>query len=278
MLCQSLSCAQGCRASLHGGECFCLQGLKINPADNRSCIGKYSTDCLSYLQGSGIFSHKLCLCSKLLLQRYTFILPNSLLTTTFSASADLNECEEWGYCDQLCTNFHQGFNCSCKAGYELQDKVTCKAVDSLTMRLIFARQAVIYELNPIDKSLQELSMTAGQVGGLDFHYGRREIFWTMLENRTIHSLRLGDDEGDKKQERSPVLVPFAWNPVAIAVDWVSNKLYVADNLGQKIDVMQFDGLNHAIVLSRNLTNLQDIAVDPSAGYVKFLAHLSHSLL
>ncbi|XP_022692321.1 low-density lipoprotein receptor-related protein 2-like isoform X2 [Varroa jacobsoni] len=220
MLCQSLSCAQGCRASLHGGECFCLQGLKINPADNRSCI-------------------------------------------------DLNECEEWGYCDQLCTNFHQGFNCSCKAGYELQDKVTCKAVDSLTMRLIFARQAVIYELNPIDKSLQELSMTAGQVGGLDFHYGRREIFWTMLENRTIHSLRLGDDEGDKKQERSPVLVPFAWNPVAIAVDWVSNKLYVADNLGQKIDVMQFDGLNHAIVLSRNLTNLQDIAVDPSAGYMFF---------
>lgn len=41
MLCQSLSCAQGCRASLHGGECFCLEGLKINSADNRSCVGEY---------------------------------------------------------------------------------------------------------------------------------------------------------------------------------------------------------------------------------------------
>lgn len=181
----------------------------------------------------------------------------------FGLSLDLNECEEWGYCDQLCTNFNEGYNCSCKAGYELEGKASCKAVDSDEMRLIFARQAIIYELNPVDRSLNELSVTPGQIGGLDFHYNRREIFWTMLDNRTIHSLRLGDK--DTKQQRSPVIVPFSWNPIAIAVDWISNKLYVADNLGQKIDVMQFDGLHHAIVLSRNLTNLQDIAVDPMAG-------------
>ena len=136
-------------------------------------------------------------------------------------------------------------------------------MDSADLRLIFARHAVIYELNPVDKSLRELSTIAGQVGGLDLHHGRKEIYWTVLENRTIHSMRLGKD--GVNEEKSIVHVPFAWNPVAIAIDWIANKLYVADNLGQKIDVMEFDYFRHSIILSRNLTNLHDIAVNSYAG-------------
>ena len=49
--------------------------------------------------------------------------------------SDLNECEEWGYCDQKCENVEyggsgfrdpietggSGFRCSCVEGYELKD-------------------------------------------------------------------------------------------------------------------------------------------------------------
>lgn len=60
-------------------------------------------------------------------------------------------------------------------------------------------------------------------------------------------------------------LPSLWSPVSIAVDWVGNKLYVVDSLGQKIDLFEINTKNHAIVLSSNLTNPTDIALDPIAG-------------
>jgi low density lipoprotein-related protein 2 len=56
-----------------------------------------------------------------------------------------------------------------------------------------------------------------------------------------------------------------WFPEAVAVDWVGNKLYVADSVGQKIEVFEFDGRHYAIVLGHNLTSPHDIVLDPTEG-------------
>lgn len=40
---------------------------------------------------------------------------------------DLNECSEWGYCDQLCTNTEGSYKCSCSEGYTLVPPRHCKA-------------------------------------------------------------------------------------------------------------------------------------------------------
>lgn len=63
------------------------------------------------------------------------------------------------------------------------------------------------------------------------------------------------------------LLPGSSSPISLAVDWIGNKLYVVDSLGQKIDVFEFDGRYHAIVMGSNLTNPTDIALDPIVGYV-----------
>ena len=60
-------------------------------------------------------------------------------------------------------------------------------------------------------------------------------------------------------------VPGAWSPVAVAVDWIADNLYVVDSLGQKIDIFAIGGDHHAIVLSSNLTAPTDIALDPKMG-------------
>lgn len=39
---------------------------------------------------------------------------------------DLNECNYPGFCDQMCSNFDKGYNCSCKPGYQLVGKGSCK--------------------------------------------------------------------------------------------------------------------------------------------------------
>jgi low density lipoprotein-related protein 2 len=49
------------------------------------------------------------------------------------------------------------------------------------------------------------------------------------------------------------------------VDWVGDKLYVADAVGQKVDVFELDGHWHAIVLGSNLSSPADIALDPTVG-------------
>ena len=60
-------------------------------------------------------------------------------------------------------------------------------------------------------------------------------------------------------------LPGSLTPGAIAVDWVGEKLYVVDVLGQKVDIFELNKLYHAIVLSSNVTEPQDIGLDPTRG-------------
>lgn len=61
-------------------------------------------------------------------------------------------------------------------------------------------------------------------------------------------------------------LPGSLTPGALAVDWVGDNLYVVDVLGQKIDVFETKYHYHAIVLSNNITEPQDIGLDPTVGY------------
>lgn len=108
-------------------------------------------------------------------------------------------------------------------------------------------------------------------GGLDYHFRRGMLFWSDLETRKIYSAPL-DSTLDEKSSRvsrssssSDFSVPTAWLPVAIAVDWIGDKLFVADALGQKIDVFELDGRWHAIVISNNMSEPTDLALDPTQG-------------
>lgn len=177
---------------------------------------------------------------------------------------DLNECSEWGYCDQLCTNSPGSYQCLCVRGYTLDPPRHCKADNSSAMRLLFTRHNAIYSVSSDGADLSILA-NASSASGLDYHHDRKLLFWTDTETKQIHSMRLAGD----KELRSPISVVFSWNPVSMAVDWVGNKLYICDSLGQKIDLLEMDGLRHAIVLSRNLSNPQDIALDPTVGYMFF---------
>lgn len=70
--------------------------------------------------------------------------------------SDINECVEWGYCDQGCQNHRPGFTCSCLGEcYHLEmmhgpgnDNHTlrgyCLSRDSGTMRLYIARREGLY--------------------------------------------------------------------------------------------------------------------------------------
>ncbi|XP_015909717.1 low-density lipoprotein receptor-related protein 2 isoform X1 [Parasteatoda tepidariorum] len=179
---------------------------------------------------------------------------------------DLNECNEWGYCEQVCVNTMGSYMCSCVTDYDLVRPKHCKARNSSAMRLIFAHHSAIFKVNA-EGSLLELITNTTAASGLDYHYGKNLLFWSDTVTRKIYSIKL--DPWRNSDHVPDFNVSFPWSPTAFAIDWIGNKIYVCDAVGQKIDVMELDGSRYAILISRNLSSPMDIALDPHLGLMFF---------
>ncbi|KAJ8924543.1 hypothetical protein NQ315_000691, partial [Exocentrus adspersus] len=188
--------------------------------------------------------------------------------------ADRNECAEWGFCDQLCTNTAGSYTCACAPGYVLKDKNRCMAENSSSLLLYFAHEKSIFSMNSAGNNVKVVVNTTG-ASGMDFHYGYNLLYWSDVKTKRIHSQQLYGNKAFAKPDVD-IALPGTWLPVAIAVDWVGNKLYVADSIGQKIDIFELSDRGHAIALGSNLTNPSDIALDPTIGYM-FVADSSQVL-
>ncbi|XKL63596.1 hypothetical protein PGB90_005960 [Kerria lacca] len=184
---------------------------------------------------------------------------------------DRDECSEWGFCDQVCRNTEGSYICSCYTGFELQDNKTCMAGKSFApYSVYFAHDRSILKMDSHGQNQMVLA-NGSSVSGLDYHYNKNFLFWIDVKTKKVHcqdlieppvSSLLNMDHFIPKRE---FVLPSSSSPIALAVDWIGNKLYVVDSLGQKIDVFEFDGYFHAIVMGSNLTNPTDLALDPISG-------------
>lgn len=157
------------------------------------------------------------------------------------------------------------------------------------MRIFFAHHSAIYKIDAIGSSIEVLANTTA-ASGIDFHFEKRLLFWSDVETKKIYSMpldsvtpsssKLQQQQGStptttpststgtaavvtSNRDISDITVPFPWVPSSIAVDWITNKIYVCDTHSQKIDVFEFGGRKHAILMSQNLTVPMDIALDPT---------------
>lgn len=172
----------------------------------------------------------------------------------------MDECKEWGHCDQLCTNSDGSYTCQCAAGYTLMDRSRCSASNAANLDLIFAHERAILRMTLHGQDSRVIANATG-ASGVAFHHERNLLFWSDIKTRNVQSqpLHEGGFGGND------ITLPGTWAPVALAVDWVGDKLYVADFVGQKVDVFELDGRWHAVVLGSNLTSPADIALDPTSG-------------
>lgn len=186
--------------------------------------------------------------------------PGRALSNNNKTCEDLDECAEWGHCDQLCANSDGSFTCSCAAGYTLMDKSRCAAPNAANLELIFAHDRAIVRMNAHGENSRNIANATG-ASGISFHKDRNLLFWSDTKTRKVQSIPLNEG-GFGGMDLN---LPGTWAPVALAVDWVGDKLYVADYVGQKVDVFELDGKWHAVVLGSNLTSPADLALDPTSG-------------
>ena len=78
---------------------------------------------------------------------------------------DLDECAEWGYCDQKCVNKVGRYDCTCVAGYERRDDKCVALPNSPKMVLYFAHYNKILKVDMDGGSptqVSNASMAAGE--------------------------------------------------------------------------------------------------------------------
>lgn len=186
--------------------------------------------------------------------------PGRTLANDNKTCTDLDECAEWGHCDQLCANTDGSYMCSCASGYALQDKSRCAATDATSLELIFAHERAVVRMSAHGQDSRNIANATG-ASGIAYHSHRNLLFWSDVKTRKVTSQPL--NEGG--YGGADLTLPGTWAPVALAVDWIGDKLYVADFVGQKVDVFELDGRWHAVVLGSNLTSPADLALDPTSG-------------
>lgn len=186
--------------------------------------------------------------------------PGRALAADNRSCTDLDECAEWGHCDQLCANTDGSFSCSCAAGYTLTERSRCIAPNAASLELIFAHDRAVVRMSSHGQEAKNVANATG-ASGVAFHYSRNLLFWSDIKTRKVQSQPLNDGGFGG----SDLTLPGTWAPVALAVDWIGDKLYVADFVGQKVDVFELDGRWHAVVLGSNLTSPADLALDPTSG-------------
>ncbi|KAF7284499.1 hypothetical protein GWI33_022088 [Rhynchophorus ferrugineus] len=158
--------------------------------------------------------------------------------------SDINECEEYGICDQQCRNTQGSYMCMCLRNYELQDDgKTCKAGGG-EATMIFSSKTGIRSYMITSNLLFPVASDLKQVVGVS-HDGN-QIFWTEVFSQHEAIVKASEDGSD----REAIVTSGLGLPEDLAVDWLSGNVYFTDSERQHIGVCTRDGL-HCTVLNNN---------------------------
>ena len=94
------------------------------------------------------------------------------------------------------------------------------------------------------------------------------LYWLERNARTMGSLL--------KQDLTNQTYPRQWNPRGIALDFVTEKLYIVDELAEALYVLDMKTQHHGVLLS-DLRQPIDLALDPLEG-VAFIVQKDHSVI
>lgn len=156
--------------------------------------------------------------------------------------------------------------CHCAFGYTLHGRNKCRAQNISALELLLAQDRAVWRLNAVGEDNRRIIANTTGASGIDYLYSRNLLFWSDMKTRKVHSQSLNSLTTDALP-KVDISMAGSWGPVAIAVDWVGDKLYVADSIVQKVDVFELDGRFHGIVVGSNLTSPADIALDPTRGFL-----------
>ncbi|XP_046973357.1 prolow-density lipoprotein receptor-related protein 1 [Vanessa cardui] len=187
------------------------------------------------------------------------------------ACVDSDECEWEGACSQRCSNLPGSYACACADGYALRDdKRSCAAINEpagAPLSLVVATQSGLERVWPEGAAAQaNRSLDALGVKALDLHYSNRSICY-VHHNISRSSLVCvdADNFNNRTVMPAPDLFPDLNSISHLAIDWISNAWYFADEAREVVYVCDASLRFCRILLDSGLSKLRGLALDPAAG-------------
>ena len=188
---------------------------------------------------------------------------------------DIDECKDFLSCSQICRNTPGSYTCSCVTGYSLDYRTFCRASPPLPYLLVAAGDRIV-SLHPhpgaglisahtiFTKSDYKTQLEGAT--GLGIHYSDQLVIWSEQEGHTIVQDSITHSDMPADNAGSPFIKDIRIKPVGIAIDWISDKVYWADDATGRIEVAELDGRNRMVLVS-GIVRLSSIAVDAELGYL-----------
>nr|ADE34166.1 vitellogenin receptor [Nilaparvata lugens] len=175
---------------------------------------------------------------------------------------DIDECKEFGICDQKCSNLVGGFRCSCDPGYALQkDGHTCRAEGGKEPLIYFSLGREIRVRFLKSGMYHAVARNLSQAIGVEVQ--GHHVYWTNIyegDEMIVRAQQLG-------AERMPIVTAGLREPEDLAVDWVTGNIYFTDSGMKMIGVCCADASHCAVLHNRDINNPRGIALLPYEGYM-----------
>ena len=186
-----------------------------------------------------------------------------------SLANDSKTCEgcpiDNGGCQQVCVTESGGrsFHCLCHGNYDLVNKRTCRARGQQAY-LLFSNDFDIRRMNFDGTGYKYVKRSLSRVYALDIHYAKGKVYYATQPAfsffKEIREIREMDFSG-ANDRRILYDNKYVDDPEALAVDWVSDKLYWTDQDLKKVLRANLNGTNPEVVVD-NLKSPRGIAIDP----------------
>ncbi|XP_022104410.1 low-density lipoprotein receptor-related protein 2-like isoform X2 [Acanthaster planci] len=182
---------------------------------------------------------------------------------------DFDECSHWGYCEQGCENVPSSYQCSCAEGYLLEANGHCRSLARDVPYLLVSSGQTITRSNLNGQQATSITTVPqfATPGHLAYHYAQGKIFFSSPNSDKVFSCNFRGGNPSSPQ----VVVQLVGNSgiSELAVDWVSDKLYILENMGNRIEMANLDGSHRTTVIGSSLKSPSGLALDPVNGFMFF---------
>ncbi|KAJ8019651.1 Low-density lipoprotein receptor-related protein 2 [Holothuria leucospilota] len=197
---------------------------------------------------------------------------------------DIDECVEYGACDQICVNFKGGYECGCTEGYTLLNSVC--AADGRRPRLLYADGTEMRFLNYDTNRLGNIVKGEGRI--LSVEMSGDSVVWIDSALKVIKTANIPGSDDDISTSETIVGNEFMDHPSGLSVDFMGGNLYwldqgdvsgnftttkrgkrqtVSDFRGPRLSVASLDGSSVKTLIEGLSDGVGDVVVNPRRGYV-----------
>ncbi|XP_047465711.1 low-density lipoprotein receptor-related protein 2 [Mugil cephalus] len=236
--------------------------MGCNFGNDRNCEEKLCQHECTNLNGTGF----ICSCRP----GYT-VDPDS----TYSC-LDVNECEEYGTCPQICKNTKGSYDCDCAPGYrKVGDGTMCEA-EGPSPILLLPENIRIRRFNLQTETYHDFIQEEEHIMALDYDWdhnntGYSMVYFTVAGKDSEHGaikrafIPSVDDGSNNIGAAVDLGIKYITSPDGIAVDWVGRNLYWADSGLKRLEVALLDGRYRKHLVKTELGHPSAVAVNPRLG-------------